>query len=296
MAVLYLKYIEGRIPVVVHGVLCLVAYLFWFVFAVVAVPIMAIFRFLKFFEYVLISYQKIGTVFSTLDIPFLHETESNRNFIIGMIEVEGEPNIEKLRKLVLSRLFDKKRNLDVTYQRLSQIVSRRYLTYVWTDEANFNIKQHIPVYKGVMPANKKDAEIIFSKFAAEPLPKKISPWLFRIIPKEDKESFFVFCKFHHCIGDGFAMVGLLSQLVDDKPKFINAINQKSRFLENQMKRIISGVFTGPLALLALVLSINLENPFQAFTTPDKKTVSWSSPISLDLVKKIKTKTGNLLKM
>lgn len=241
-------------------------------------------------EKALISYQKLGAVISKLDLPFLFETENNRNFIVGMMELEGEGNIKKLRKHLLSRLFDKNRELDETYKRLSQKISRHYFSYVWTEEENFSINQHIPVYKGPLPKTKEDIEQLFIDFICEPCAKDISPWKMRVIPKHDNSGFLLLCKIHHTIGDGFAMVGLLSNLVDKKPEFIRLSNRKTGFMSSSIKRVVCGILTGPLALLVLALSIRFKNPFKLKGSPSRKVISWSNPISMEYVKKIKSET------
>ena len=293
MAVLYLKYVEGGIPVWIHGVLCVVAYIICFLFVMVLLPFVIVFRFYKLLEKALISYQRLGTVFATVDIPFLHETKNSRNFIVGLVEVKGEIKVEKLRRRVFSRLFNKKRELHQTYKRLSQRIERRYFSYVWKDEENFNIKQHIPIYKGPLPKTKEDTEKVFTKFTEDPVPTNISPWMIRLIPKEDKKGFFLFLKVHHTIGDGFAMMGIFSQLVDEKLTFVKMNRKRSGFMSNLIKRVVTGILTGPLAILTLIPPIAIWNPFLTKEIPEKKGVSWTLPISLELVKKLKTKTGNL---
>ena len=54
-----------------------------------------------------------------------------------------------------------------------------------------------------------------------------------------------------------------------------------------MKTILSG----PLALLSVALS-TADNPFPAKKLSGEKRFSWTKPIDLELVKEIKTKTGN----
>ena len=193
MAVLYLRYVECAIPFIFHGILCVLAYLFWSVLAVVTVPFMVVFRCVKLLETALISYRNLGTVFSTLDVPFLHESESNRNFIIGMIEIKGEPNIDKIRKGVYNRLINNKKSLHETYARLTQRVTKRYWSYIWKEEEHFSIKQHIPFYKGPLPKTKNDLENLYCKLSEDPLPSNLSPWKFYVIPKQDKGSFVMFC-------------------------------------------------------------------------------------------------------
>merc|ERR1711962_1067531 len=152
-------------------------------------------------------------------------------------------------------------------------------THVWTDEDDFSINQHVPVYRGPLPQSKEDTEKIFVDFVADPFPKDISPWRMQIVPKEDGFGFLLLCKIHHSLGDGFAMVGLLSNL-------------KVTFASSSIKRILTGILTGPLALLALIFSIRFQNPFQIKDRPTKKVISWSNSLSLDYVKRIKTKTDS----
>lgn len=295
MAVLYLKYVEAWIPVPIHGVMCLLAYVVWSVAALLIAPLLCLFRLYKLLEISLIRYQKLGTVFCTLDVPFLHETETNRNFIVGMIKIRGEKSVDEIRKYILSRLFAK--HLDETYRRLSQRIRRCYGSYVWEDEAEFDIKQHLPLHDENVPKTQEEIEVLFEEFADEDFTEDISPWMIKIVPSQEQESFLMLFKFHHTIGDGFAMVGLLSQLADQKPEFIKASQSKRKvtFMSSPVKRVLAGVLTGPLALLALIFSVNHWNPFRPKETPVKKTISWTAPISLELVKKLKNKTGKKVK-
>ncbi|XP_065669722.1 putative diacyglycerol O-acyltransferase MT1809 isoform X2 [Hydra vulgaris] len=291
MAVLYLKYIEGSIPLFIHGILCALAYGVWLLFAAVCLPLILVFRFYSTLENFLITYRKLGTVFTPFDKAFIHESKENRNFIIGIFELEGEPNIEKIRKCVIARFLNKRRLLDKTYERLSQRVTKRYFSYVWEEESNFNIRQHIPIYKGVLPETKKDIEQLCSRLTDEEFPKDISPWMLKIIPKKDKSGFIIFAKVHHVIGDGYALIGLLSELVDQKPQFMDFPPRPQGYLSNKVVKILSIVLTGPLALLTIAFSQNLRNPFKATKGLTSKTISWTNPISLKTIKRIKSKTN-----
>jgi len=297
MAKLYHRYVDEGLPLPFHVILCIVAYLFWTSSIAILVLPFVIYRLFKIMEVKLIDYKNFGSVMSKFDVPFLHESENNRNFIVGMMELKRSgngkmANVKKLRKHLTSKLFSSEGQLDSTYQRLKQKISRRFFTYVWTDEDNFSINQHVPMYKGPLPRSKEDTEKIFVDFVADPFPKDISPWRMQIVPKEDGSGFLLLCKIHHALGDGFAMVGLLSNLVDTKPNFISLSNRKVTFASSSIKRILTGILTGPLALLALVFSIRFQNPFQIKDRPTKKVISWSNSISLDYVKKIKTKTDS----
>ena len=51
------------------------------------------------------------------------------------------------------------------------------------------------------------------------------------------------------------------------------------------------ILSGPLALLSVALS-TADNPFPANKMSGEKCISWTKAIDLELVKEIKTKTGN----
>jgi len=55
------------------------------------------------------------------------------------------------------------------------------------------------------------------------------------------------------------------------------------------------ILSGPLALLSVALS-TADNPFPAKKMSGEKSISWTKTIDLELVKEIKTKTGNKQEM
>jgi len=290
MSIIYLRYVEKSYPLLLHALLCILGYIAWLPL-VVALPLVLMFALYKL---VLKKYiediGKIGRVFEKWDMPFLHETESNKNYINALIGGEGKPNVHKLRKFVEKKIL-KNPDMDDTYQRLKQSVECRFFSYVWKDEENFNIKQHMPIFKGEVPESKVEQEQLFAGLASKPLKSGISPWVIHIIPMKD-DRFYMHCKFHHVIGDGFAMVGLLHNLVDETPEYIKVTKSNMRTV-NPLRRILEGIVTGPFSLLLLFFSSIprvWKNPFRAHESPSQKTVSWSAPVSLDLIRRIKSKT------
>lgn len=292
MAILYLRYVESGIPFLFHGVLCVLAYIIWMSIATLVLPVFTAFRIYKLFGVALTKLKKLALV-NVTDLPFLFESKQNKNFINAFISASGDCNVKKLRKWVESRILDSE-NVDVTYKRLKQRVCTRYFNYVWADEIDFNIRRHMPVYNGRIPESKKDLQEIFAKLVSDPFPKEISPWMIRIIPMKNKKSFYIHVKIHHVLGDGFAMVGLLSNLVDEKPHFIRPNIKRKGFMDSPFRRAMSAVLTGPLAVLTVMFSSPKMwlNPFRPLSPPAKKMISWSMSISLTFVKKIKDRAGN----
>lgn len=56
-------------------------------------------------------------------------------------------------------------------------------------------------------------------------------------------------------------------------------------------QVWKAILSGPLALLSVALS-TADNPFPTKKMSGEKCVSWTKAIDLELVKEIKTKTGN----
>lgn len=292
MAVLYFRYLNSGTPVLVHVFLCVFAYIF-FTPLLAVVPIVVLFQVYKLCVKSYLRMRRSDTIMDDMDKSFLFESEDNKNYMNCLMELEGQPNVYRLRKAVERRVLDNK-NLDKSYKRLKQRVTKAFGVSVWTDEKNFDISQHMPVYQSdTLPAIKENISKIFAELASQSENPNLSPWFFKIVPMEDKKSFYFYCKFHHCIGDGFAMVGLLGQLVDNPPQYLKPSGRTGGIMESPIKKAIDGILTGPLALLTMACSAfyKWSNPFRAHSVPSKKTISWSSQISLELVKKIKNKTG-----
>ena len=292
MSLLYLKYAESKLPVVFHGFLCILAYLFWASLAALMLPMLLIYKLFKLLEKGMITYQKLGTELATFDLVLLHESDGNPNYISALMMIKGKADIAKLRSLVETKIINGQ--LEKTYTRMKQRVTKCYNTYLWRDEENFNIDDHIVAYGNDNVSSKDELEKIFTELSSVPIPDNISPWLFTIINLAGKEEMYcIHFQLHHCIGDGFAMVGLLGQLVDSKLKLIEP-KKHHGVMAYPIRRVIQGIVTGPLVLLVLLLSRYVGNPFKTETPPSRKKVSWTNSIELATVKAIKNTTGRHL--
>lgn len=265
------------------------AYLFWASLAALMLPMLAIYKFFKLMEKGLIMYKKLGTELATFDLILLHESVENPNYISALMLVKGKPDIKQLRDLVEKKIIHGKP--EKTYTRMKQRVSKCYNTYLWRDEEDFKISDHIIELHKQNITTKSQLETIYTELSSQQLPENISPWQFTVIKLCGKEEMFcIHFKLHHCIGDGFAMVGLLGQLVDGKIKLLEP-KKTHGVMAYPLRRVIQGILTGPLALLALLFSRYVRNPFKTKEPPSKKRVSWSNAVELSKVKSIKNRSG-----
>lgn len=265
------------------------AYLFWASLAALMLPVLAIYKFFKLMEKGLIMYKKLGTELATFDHVLKIESVENPNFITALMMIKGKPDVNKLRKLVEKKIIQGKP--EKTYTRMQQRVTKCYNTYLWRDEENFNISDHIVEFGNKNVTTKSELESIFTELGCLPMRDDISPWQFTVIDLASKEEMYcIHFKLHHCIGDGFAMVGLLGQLVDSKIKLLEP-KKHHGVMAHPLRRVIKGILTGPLVLLALLFSRYVRNPFSTKEPPSKKKVSWSNSIDLHTIKSIKNRAG-----
>ena len=287
---LYQKYQHNSVPTVVHIILCILALGFWLLFASIALPFLFIFNVFKWSVAAWILYNRIGKLVASEDVPYMHESEHNKNYNVCLFMVKGEPDVEKLRNLFNERVV--KNEGHPSYQRLRQRIHRKYGRYVWADEMDFDISRHIHHYLGNPPADDEELEKLFGEIISKPLSQDLSPWQVVVIPLKIEGRFAFFTRAHHIIGDGISMVNLFSKVMDDKPVLLKPSEKLiKKYQSSALRRVFHGLLNGPLCLLAIALSLP-NNPFPR--TTDKKgeqKVAWSEAISLSKIKEVKTNIG-----
>lgn len=216
---LYSKYMESA-PSFLYGLLCFSAILVWTLVAILTLPFMFLFRILKWFQGICISYYRLGKVLACRDVPFLHETEYNRNFINGLFVVEGTVDLKELRQLIMARVV---RNVEEpSYARMRKRIVQRYWRYVWQDELEFDVSKHVRRLESTAPRNEEELQKMLSEKFSSPMREDISPWEVLLmhldIPGKDQTA--ICMRIHHAIGDGFALIGLFARLMDKKPELL----------------------------------------------------------------------------
>ncbi|KAK3752745.1 hypothetical protein QZH41_018701 [Actinostola sp. cb2023] len=288
----YLRYLRA-LPSFIYGVLCICAIVVWILFATLTLPFYFLFRMFKFIQGKFVSYHNLGNLLSSKDVPFLHESKSNRNYINGLFVIDGKPDIDQFRHLLMERIILNYE--EPSYVRMRQLVVKHYGRYVWQAEDDFDIKKHVVLYDGSSPCNEAELQETLGALASSPIPEDISPWLFVIVPLNmEKEQFAACVRIHHILGDGFALVGLIARIVDRKPELLRVQKPVATPCDKQ-KQVWQAVFTGPLALLSVALAHSTKNPFSTkVKLSGEKVFSWTKPVSMDKIKEIKALTGTTI--
>ena len=86
----------------------------------------------------------------------------------------------------------------------------------WQDMKNFDIRQHLHHVALPRPGDHRALAVLLSDIASAPLDRLQPLWQVHVIDGVGQGSALVM-RFHHCIGDGTAMIGLSQRLFDATP-------------------------------------------------------------------------------
>lgn len=287
---LYQKYQENSVPTPVHILLCIFAIAFWLMFGLVALPLLFIFNVFKWAMAVWIFYNRIGTLLASQDVPFMLESEQNKNYSTSLFMLKGKANIKLIRKLFNERVVMNEAH--PSYKRLKKLICLKYGRYVWANEEQFDIKKHVYEYEGVLPTNEEELQNLCGEITRKPLPRDISPWEVVLIPMQTEDRFAFISRVHHIVGDGISIVNLFSKVMDGKPVLLKPSEKiLKKYKNSALKRVISAFFTGPLSLLTIALS-SPYNPFRRTCEGEgEQKIAWTEAICLPKIKEVKNKIG-----
>ncbi len=195
------------------------------------------------------------------------------------------------------------------------------LTPYWEDVPRFNIDHHVCPVKLRRPADKARLMEFLGEIVSTPLDRSRPLWQVHVVTNVDGGSALIM-RFHHCIGDGTAMMALALQLFDTEPDGPSGgpppLPHPKGSMLNGLTRSANGAMTLPAQLVASTLQSSLDfvlHPVLAFEraglamggigmlvaellrTPDpqtpfkgkfgiKKRVAWSEPVGLADIKTI----------
>ena len=229
------------------------------------------------------------------DSMWLQDDETNRAIINIMLIARGPPEIESLREVFFKRIVDVRDENGVKYYpKLTQYASKVIRRYVWKEEKEFDINDHVFIHKVPLPIEKLEREKLVGEIVTEGLPENKAAWQAVILVGDKKESdkvgdFYILFRIHHSVGDGISLIRtLMYSLVDKSPPRV----QSNRFCAKGVAiRIIKALVEGPLVLAERFAWHGDRSVLHGPALSGTKLLAWSEPIDLALIKKIKNVTG-----
>lgn len=252
---------------------------------------------------------------SPVDTAWLRmDRPANLMMIVGILVFDARMDFERLRKTLQYRLSDR-------FRRFRQRVQRDTVGAWWEDDPEFDIDNHLVRRALPAPAGKEELQRLVSELAAEPLHPSRPLWRFEFIENYDGGTALI-ARFHHCIADGIALVGVMLSMTDPQPDApppepvpakqrsrnpdpwlallepmtqasLAAFGMTTRFWNGYLKLIMQPELmlkfgkdgTGFAAELVKLLAMPADSPtrFKGKTGP-RKQVAWSDLLPLGEVK------------
>ncbi len=143
---------------------------------------------------------------SPVDTAWLRmDRPTNLMQILGVMLFDGELDMARLRQAVEEKML--------AHARFRQRVRQEATGYWWVDDPDFDLDHH--VRRAVLPgkADKAEMERFVAELASQPLNRERPLWEMHVVDTRMGGQALVM-RFHHCIADGIALVGVIMSLAD----------------------------------------------------------------------------------
>lgn len=145
-----------------------------------------------------------------VDIAWLRMDQPNNLMQInGVLALGGDLDAGRVREIVAERLL--------RIRRFRQKAVERRGRFSWEVDPDFDLDAHLVVEPFPAPAGRAEAERLFGELMARPLDRARPLWQFHLIPGYEG-GWAVYCRLHHAIGDGVALMLVLLSLCDLEPR------------------------------------------------------------------------------
>ncbi|XP_028398590.1 uncharacterized protein LOC114522161 [Dendronephthya gigantea] len=272
---------------------CIVCAIAIFYIVLILSPLLLVYNVLRFIEKQWVYLRSGWVAMSGQDALWLQDTKENRLIINSAMALECT-NIEHLvdgvREIVQRCIKMKKPNGQAVFPRLNKCIQRGIFQYFLKDPDSLDIADHIYAYSGPAPKSHEEMESLISTLSAKDFTFESPPWQFIIIPKTyDRNEAIILFRLHHGMADGVSLTRFLLEQFPDKPLPENKLLKYSAV--NRKWIYLNGLLAGSRILVEKLFSTPDCSIIHGPPLKGVKKMSWSQPISLQVIKKIKNHTG-----
>ena len=263
---------------------------------------------------------------STVDAAWLRMDEPGNLMIVISVLVLREPvPFARFQDLVASRLD--------ALPRLRQRIVKSGTTFGslrWETDPHFDLTYHVRVALLERP-DQPALQNLVGRLMSDPFDPRRPPWQIHFVPQYE-DGCAVIARFHHCIGDGLAMLYVLQMLADDPPVELTNVppvprqadNHKesdgllkrslsplisfTRLVDESLAREVKAICARPASALDALRDLALgvgavwkllfmrSDPRTVFkgSFSDEKRAVWSQPIPVDTLKAIARETDSTI--
>jgi len=267
--------------------------LIFIAFCLVIPALLLVLAILKLSRYVVeryIAYTRNCIPLREDDAVWQQDRSTNRHVIHALMVIEGAPDIEKLRQIVYERLVrGKDEKGERICPRMTQVIEKHLGHFVWKEDENFNVKNHVLTWEGNSPKSLEDLDVAISEICSTPLPESLSPWQFLVVPIIEDDCFGLTLRVHHSVADGVALTRVFVRNLYDVPPLTpepKKFSTKQRFY-----MWCKALVVGPFIVLTKFFSRADASKIHGQELCGKKVVAWSKNVDLSLVKQVKNVAG-----
>lgn len=138
------------------------------------------------------------------------ESPTNPMMISGFFEFDQPMDFERLKATIEQRLL--------RFERFRQRIVRTRVSlhrYHWETDPHFELDSHLHRIALPAPGDLATLKSVANDLASTPLDLSRPLWQFHLIENYEERS-VLFCRLHHCIADGIALMHVLLSLCDDR--------------------------------------------------------------------------------
>ncbi len=276
-----------------YAIECLVCMIAIFCLVLFLSPLLVVYNALKSIEKRWVYLKFRWVAMSGQDALWLQDKKENRLIINSSMVLECS-NIQHLVDGIKARVVHciamKNEKGQPLFPRFSRCIHRGIFQYFLKEADCFDISEHVYAYEGPVPKSHEEMETLMSTLSAEDITFEKPPWHFIIIPKtyEGNEAIVLF-RVHHGMADGVSLTRFLLELFPDEPL---TNKQLVKFSSTDRKwMLINALLSGARMIVEKLFSKPDSSIIHGPLPKGVKKLSWSKPISLQAVKKIKDFTG-----
>jgi WS/DGAT/MGAT family acyltransferase len=228
------------------------------------------------------------------DAIWLQDSATNLMMINALIILD-RLDLEELRRLFRTRVFEGP--AAGRFERLRCRVSGRGRRRCWERDPDFDLARHLVPW-GAGPRPGPEA---IKSYLGQEASRNLDPahplWQIQLLEDFETDASAIMVRFHHSIGDGQALVLLLSELMDDRGEALNGMARSAGFAAARPSRPrrwlqAAGVpLLAPAVLLRRLTWIPDRSPMHGPPLSGTKQVAWTAPLDLDVVKQARRRTG-----
>jgi WS/DGAT/MGAT family acyltransferase len=149
---------------------------------------------------------------SAVDAAWYHmDGPANTATVIGMLITKLPLDFAKVREVYRQRLL--------SFERFRQRVVERGIAFAtprWEDVPDFDLDQHLHHIALPAPHDRAALSALVDDIASQPLDHTLPLWQVHVVDDVEGGSALIM-RYHHCIGDGTAMMAVSQRLYDTEP-------------------------------------------------------------------------------